>query len=143
MSSTLPKFIWPTKKRVEMNLALLNPFESEVPEQVEPIALKSKDAAICRWNFQGSHLAVGGDDGSLVVWDMQTRRIVRRLLGHAALITCISWSSDGSLLMSAAEDWNVILWNVFTGKKLMARQYSSPITMACLCPANRFVPGRF
>jgi len=119
-----------------MNLPLLDAFESEVPEQLEPFGLRSKNAAICRWNLQGTHLAVGADDGRLVVWDMQTRRIVRNLLGHAAVITCLSWSSDGALLMSAGEDWNVILWNVLTGKRQWARQYSSPITMACLCPGN-------
>ncbi|XP_039288976.1 WD and tetratricopeptide repeats protein 1-like isoform X2 [Nilaparvata lugens] len=40
------------------------------------------------------------------------------LEGHEGCVNCLEWNSEGQILASASDDFQVILWNPFTYKKL-------------------------
>ena len=62
-------------------------------------------------------LASGGDDSKVILWDVRNRKSVRTLDGHRGPVRSISFSPDGSILISGADD-GLIVWDVKTGKRI-------------------------
>ncbi len=68
---------------------------------------------------RGVRLALSGSaDGSVRLWDVETGRELRRLDGHAGLVTCVAFSPDGRKALSAGYDHAVCLWDLQTGQEL-------------------------
>ncbi|WVW80775.1 hypothetical protein I302_102761 [Kwoniella bestiolae CBS 10118] len=93
---------------------LLNPFAQKYPEAVDS-TLSSQGVSIL-FNpygpFAGHYLAVGGSDGIVEIWDVETRGIVRLLEGHVKAVGGLSWSRNNRYLLSASLDSTVIIWDL-------------------------------
>ncbi len=63
-------------------------------------------------------LATAGDDGSVRLWDVATRRLRGRLTGHSGKVTDVAFSRDGETLASAGRDGTVRLWDRATGRQV-------------------------
>ncbi len=61
---------------------------------------------------------LGFEDGSLILWDMETGKEVRRFEGHKTLINDVAFRPDGLTALSASEDTRVIYWDVSTGREI-------------------------
>lgn len=64
----------------------------------------------------GRYLAVGGLYQDIAVYDLDANKVIRELKGHIDEISCLSFSSDGSVLASGSKDQTVILWDWKSGK---------------------------
>ena len=70
----------------------------------------------------GRTLAVAGGAGHVELWDVTTRRVVRRLTDPAAVpgqaaLGAVAFSPDGTVVTAGGVDTNhVTLWNVATGR---------------------------
>jgi WD40 repeat protein len=65
------------------------------------------------FSSDGKILASGGDDGSVILWDLQTRQpIGEPLRGHDEGVNSVAFSSDGKILASGGVDGSVILWDM-------------------------------
>lgn len=60
-------------------------------------------------------LASGGEDGSIRLWNVESKRPLRELSGHTAGIHCLAFSPDGTQLASGGDDGTIRLWDVATG----------------------------
>ena len=60
----------------------------------------------------GSLLASGAEDKTIIVWDTKNGSLLKVLEGHTGAINSLSFSSDGKLLFSNALDGTVIIWNL-------------------------------
>lgn len=61
-------------------------------------------------------LAVATDEGIIRIWSMSEKRIVVLLGGHAGTVSAMSWSPDGSALVSSGRtDLSLRLWNTAVG----------------------------
>src|SRR5262249_10894651 len=62
----------------------------------------------------GSMIAAGGDDASVMIFDAASGKPIERLTNHLYPISAIEWSSDGKWIASG--DWSgvVRLWNTST-----------------------------
>ncbi len=65
----------------------------------------------------GELLAVAHSFG-LDLWDLRTRKLARRLDGHAAAVTALAISPSGSRLATGSLDQIVCLWDANTGRRL-------------------------
>jgi WD40 repeat protein/serine/threonine protein kinase len=67
---------------------------------------------------QDHGLASAGDDSTIRLWDLNTGRARRMLLGHYSLVSCLAFSPRSRLLASGGYDRTVRLWDPATGRQL-------------------------
>lgn len=66
----------------------------------------------------GKQLVTGGIDGTIRVWDAETGKFLRALLGHNSYVYSLSWSPNSSTVASAgSHDGTVRLWDVEAGRQ--------------------------
>jgi WD40 repeat protein/serine/threonine protein kinase len=71
----------------------------------------------------GSLLAAGAIDGSVILWDMAERRTIGQPLvdaDHIARVNAVAFSPDGSLLAVGLNDGTIQLWDVANGEPVGA-----------------------
>jgi WD40 repeat protein len=66
----------------------------------------------------GKRLASAGDEGTVILWDVDSRKPLAKLEGHKGAINGVAFSPDGKRLASAGSDQTVILWDVDSRKAL-------------------------
>ncbi len=71
------------------------------------------------------------DPRPLKVWEVATRRLIRRLDGHANTCLSLDFSRDGTLLASGSHDGTAIIWSTKTWKAMHTLQN----------PDNSYLPG--
>jgi len=83
--------------------------EWAVPETRRSCAAFSRD---------GAHIATGGDDGVVRVWDVRTRSVVfeSKADGHKVRVCSVAFSPDGMSVASGGVDRSAKLWNIASGK---------------------------
>jgi len=62
-----------------------------------------------------NYAAIGYEDGRIAIEDLDRLVTVRHLEGHTAQVYALTFSPNGQLLASAAEDCGLRLWDVQTG----------------------------
>lgn len=67
------------------------------------------------YSMNGDHLASGGSDGIIRLWDTVSGSVVLRLEGHHKAITSLSFSLDSRGLASGSEDCSVRVWDLACG----------------------------
>ncbi|XP_068176499.1 WD repeat-containing protein 18 isoform X2 [Antennarius striatus] len=62
--------------------------------------------------------------------------------GHRNLVTCLSVSMDGTLLLSGSHDESVRLWDIQSKQSIRCLAHKGPVTNAVImpAPANMFLP---
>ena len=71
---------------------------------------------------QEVYWASNGSPIPLKVWEVATRRLIRRLNGHTNFCVSLDFSRDGSLLASGSRDGTAIIWSTETWKAMHTLQ---------------------
>jgi WD40 repeat protein len=74
------------------------------------------------WSPDRRHIASGGHEHVVQVWDSTSGVTTFTYRGHVAGVTTISWSPDGHHIASASLDKTIQVWNVDTGQKISTYQ---------------------
>jgi len=106
-------------KRCSGFLALLIEFLFVLPGPAAGPARLPHEAAVFGVAFtpDGRTLLTAGQEGLIRVWDVATRREVRRWRGHEGGVLALALSGDGKTLATAGRDSAVRLWDVASGKE--------------------------
>ncbi|MCS6897854.1 MAG: hypothetical protein NZM29_07760, partial [Nitrospira sp.] len=117
---------------------------------IDWLATSGSEGALCVWDLEardklltleagvtalafdpsGRYLAAGTyrqDSQVVVMWDFEKQEKVFELPGHHDRVHAVSFSPDGSWLVSASEDCTVRVWNVLTGRLVVARQLGAAV----------------
>ncbi|KAK3107224.1 hypothetical protein FSP39_009789 [Pinctada imbricata] len=93
-------------------------------------------AITCAFNRQGTLLAVGCNDGRIVIWDFLTRGIAKIISAHVHPVCSLSWSRNGRKLLSAATDNTVSIWDITLAECDRTFRFPSPILKVQFHPRN-------
>ncbi|XP_069581868.1 WD repeat-containing protein 18 [Brachyistius frenatus] len=99
-------------------------------------------------------LFCGGSDGNIFQVSLCSQNLSREksfqsdsegnqvYKGHRNLVTCLSVSMDGTLLLSGSHDETVRLWDVQSKQSIRCLSHKGPVTNAVImaAPANMFLP---
>ncbi|KAH9893034.1 beta and beta-prime subunits of DNA dependent RNA-polymerase [Xylariomycetidae sp. FL2044] len=119
-----------------MNLLLSDDYLlQDYPENITS-TIRSGHTTCLRFNRKGDYLGSGRVDGTVVVWDLETVGVARKLRGHRAAITSLSWSRCGQYLLSACQGWRAVLWDLKDGTRYREVRFRAPIYTADLHPWN-------
>ncbi|KAL3471987.1 WD domain protein [Aspergillus californicus] len=123
-----------------MNLSLVDPFvlAQEYPDTLSE-KLRSGHATCLRFNRKGDYLASGRVDGTVVIFDVETNGVARKLRGHTRQIQSLSWSRDGRYILSSSQDWKCILWDLKDGSRVRTVRFEAPVYIAELHPYNHLL----
>ncbi|KAI9105794.1 WD40-repeat-containing domain protein [Phlyctochytrium arcticum] len=117
-----------------MNLEILDPFNQQSPELISHKLTYADGLTSCWFNPKGTHLAAGTHKGVCLIWDMETRGLSRVLTGHVADLSDVSWSRDGRYILTSSADWNSILWDLTTGRRVRTFKFQSPVLAGQIHP---------
>lgn len=122
-----------------MNLLLSDDYLlQDYPENITN-TIRSGHATCLRFNRKGDYLASGRVDGTVVIWDLDTMGVARKLRGHSKSISSLSWSQCGRYLLSACQGWKAVLWDLKDGKPHRQVRFKAPVYIAELHPWNQSV----
>jgi COMPASS component SWD1 len=119
-----------------MNFDLLHQFGQNYPEEFDGVLDCISLAVTCAFNRRGTLLAVGCNDGRVVVWDFLTRGIAKILSAHVHPVVSLNWSRDGRCLITASTDNSVCVWEVLTSECIQRWRFPSPILKVQFSPRN-------
>jgi WD40 repeat protein/serine/threonine protein kinase/tetratricopeptide (TPR) repeat protein len=96
---------------------LPNFFVDAINGPVDALAF-SPDGKLLAAGFGAKTMLVGGRrfPTPLKVWEVATRRLIRRLSGHTNYCVSLAFSPDGRLLASGSHDGTAIIWSTATWK---------------------------
>ncbi|TLD23025.1 hypothetical protein PspLS_07455 [Pyricularia sp. CBS 133598] len=119
-----------------MNLLLSDDYLlQDYPENITN-TIRSGHATCLRFNRKGDYLASGRVDGAVVVWDLDTMGVARKLRGHSKSVTSLSWSTCGRYLLSACQGWKAIIWDLSNGARHREVRFRAPVYIAEFNPRN-------
>jgi COMPASS component SWD1 len=127
-----------THQSIKMNLSLTDPFvlAQDYPESTTG-SLRSGHTTCVRFNRKGDFLAAGRVDGTVVIFDVETNGVARKLKGHTRQVQSLSWSRDGRYLLTSSQDWKCNIWDLSTGAIVKSVRFEAPVYIAEMHPWNQ------
>jgi hypothetical protein len=85
-------------------------------------------------------LALAGDDeGGLLLFDLETLRLVRRLEGHEGAVRGVAFSPLGRVAASCGDDGATYLWDLETAQNFRLARWDEPVACVAFSPDGRQV----
>ena len=102
-----------TGRGVSNKVVLLDAFKGD---RLFAFSVMKKPPTAMMFSPDGRLLAVGFN-GTIQLWDVQTRELVRSITGFERVIGCLAFSPEGKRLAAGTPDGHVWVWDTATGRQ--------------------------
>lgn len=88
----------------------------------------------------GQFVLTAGKDGTALLWEVATGRMLRRFEGHDGGVNSATFSFDGKFVLTASDDRTARLWDATTGRTLRRFEgHAREVTSVTISPDGRSV----
>jgi WD40 repeat protein len=99
----------------------------------------------------GQRLAVAGDDGTVVQWDVATGRPIGEPLGGTHIpdaltpqwMMSLAYSPDGAQIAAGTGGGRITIWNAATGRKITGADFGVAVRSLAYSPDGKFLAAGF
>jgi WD40 repeat protein len=93
------------------------------------------------WSPEGKHIASGGEDGTVQIWDALTGGNVITYKGHKGSVNALAWSPNGQRIASGGDDGTVQIWLSDTASLVFTygRGCCDSVTAIAWSPNGQFI----
>lgn len=85
-------------------------------QQVKKFEEKKHGVIVSAVSNDGTLIATSGKDNNIIIWDIQSGTILRKLTGLDKLTKALAFSPDDKLLVSGGKDSKAYIWNIDSGQ---------------------------
>jgi WD40 repeat protein len=78
----------------------------------------------------GEIVASGYEDGKVILWDIETKKVISKWTGHSNVVWALCWSADGERVASGSGDGTARVWDVKRGKNILTINTGHPAVRA-------------
>lgn len=115
-------------------------------ENKEPQLLQGHKSWVKALSFSpdSKKLATASSDNSVIIWEVESGKILNTLLGHKASVNSLAFSPDGERLITASNDQTIKIWRVDSGQLLDSVDFDSVINYVVFSPnGNHFAVASY
>jgi WD40 repeat protein len=77
-----------------------------------PFTGHTKNIASVAFSRDGTVVAAGSEDTSIILWDVRSRKTLGTLAGNSETVTTLLFDPSGAILLSGSADGTIMRWNV-------------------------------
>lgn len=113
------RHLYKQRRRLEENWSAGRFINFQLPHPDHPE--EAHRECIYTIQYSGKYLVSGSRDKSVRIWDLDTKRLLRKpLVGHSGSVLCLQFdaSEDEDIIVSGSSDTDVIVWRFSTGEQI-------------------------
>ncbi len=100
----------------------------------QPIRFFENGVIALAFSPDGTRLAGATLNGTVLLWDAATARLLARLQGHAEPVTAVAFSPDGRFLVTGGDDRTLRRWDAVSGKQLGSVELDTQVKALAFAP---------
>jgi formylglycine-generating enzyme required for sulfatase activity len=81
-------------------------------------------------------LATASSDNLAIIWDVESGKILHKLIGHTASVNSLAFSSDGERLITGSNDQTIKIWQISSATLLDNIKFDSAISYVTFNPTG-------
>lgn len=90
----------------------------------------------------GKRLVTGGKEQTVLLWDVETRKLLHAMRGHTGDVSTVAFDPDGRWIASGGEDSTVKVWDSRTGELVRSfRGHTGLVSTVAFLDARALVTG--